>query len=381
MSGVPGVMAGDSAFARVVPVDTARPYKAFIGIQLLERLAEVMAQEHIAPSRMLVVTNPTVQALWLPELEKGLSGVRWDLAVIPDGEVHKNLETVSSLYDRLAELEFDRGSLVLALGGGVVGDLAGFAAATYMRGITFVQVPTTLLAQVDASVGGKVAVDHPRGKNLIGAFHQPALVLCDLDTLETLPARIYAEGLAEVVKTALIGGHEMFRRVADHVDLLLRRERRTVGSIVEECIRVKAAIVVADERDLGSRMRLNLGHTFGHAIETACGFEGISHGEAVAAGLVMATKLAVHLGVARDDLLQQVEHLLSALRLPTSLAALRVHVAAQEVRRNLGSDKKRRDGHLRFLVPREPGDITLVESVPGELIDQVISESARGSAT
>jgi len=374
-------MTGGSLRARVVRVNTQRPYSVHVGTRLLARLSEVLVQERLAPSRVLVVTNPTVQALWLEEVEKGLGGLQWDLAVIPDGEVHKNLQTVSSLYDRLAELDFDRSSLVLALGGGVVGDAAGFAAATYLRGIAFVQVPTTLLAQVDASVGGKVAVDHPRGKNLIGAFHQPVLVLCDLATLETLPAGVYAGGLAEVVKTTIIDGYELLQFAEDHVEGLLRREPGVVASVVADCVGVKASIVEADERDLGTRMQLNLGHTFGHAIETSCGFVGVSHGEAVSIGLVMATNLAVRLGVAHVELLHRVEHLLGALGLPTSLTGLSVHVMPEDVRRNLRADKKRRDGKPRFLVPREPGDVTLVESVPGDLIDQVILESARGSAT
>jgi len=374
-------MTGDDAFARVVPVNTQRPYKVHMGMRVLAQMEQVMAVEGLVPSRVLVVTNPTVQALWLREVEKGLASLPWDVAVIPDGEAHKNLKSVSSLYDMLAGLEFDRSSVVLALGGGVVGDVAGFAAATYMRGIAFVQVPTTLLAQVDASVGGKVAVDHPRGKNLIGAFHQPVLVLCDLATLETLPYRVYAEGLAEVVKTALIGGHELLQFAGDHADELLRRDPSVVCSVVEDCVRVKASIVAADERDLGSRMQLNLGHTFGHAIETSCGFEGVSHGEAVAVGLVMAVNLGVQLGVAGADLLHHVEHLLSRLQLPTTMAGLHAHVTPGAVRRNLRADKKRRDGRLRFLVPRAPGDIILVESVPEELISRVISESARGSAT
>jgi len=334
----------------------------------------MLASDGLVPSKVLVVTTPPIQALWLAEAEKGLGGVLWDLAVIPDGEIHKSLETVSSLYDTLAEKRYDRSSMVLALGGGVVGDVAGFAAATYMRGIAFVQAPTTLLAQVDASVGGKVAVDHVRGKNLIGAFHQPASVVCDLAVLGTLPARTYSDGLAEVVKTALIGGEEFLGFLEAHAARLLSREASVVGRVVEDCVRLKASIVETDERDLGGRMMLNLGHTFGHAIETSCAYEGVSHGQAVAVGLAMATNLAVLLQMAEAGLLQRLKRLLSALDLPATVTELATRATPEQIRHHLGADKKAREGRARFIVPRAPGDVVVMESVPEDIVLRVLAQ-------
>lgn len=364
--------------ARTLRVNTQSPYDVHIGTNILSQAGQILTGDGLAPSKVLVVTTPVIQALWLAEAAKGLEGMPWDLAVIPDGEVHKSLETVSSLYDTLAERRFGRDSMVLALGGGVVGDVAGFAAATYMRGIAFAQAPTTLLAQVDASVGGKVAVDHVRGKNLIGAFHQPASVLCDLAVLDTLPARTYSDGLAEVVKTALIGGEEFLAFVEGHAAGLLRRERPVVGRVVEDCIRLKAFIVETDERDLGNRMLLNLGHTFGHAIETSCGYAGVSHGQAVAVGLAMATHLAVLLQEAGAGLLRRIESLLRALNLPATVSELATSVAPGEIRHHLGADKKRREGRARFIVPKAPGNIVVVESVPEDVLRQVIEGSYSG---
>jgi 3-dehydroquinate synthase len=357
---------------RTLRVNTQSPYNVHIGAGVLSQAGRILKADGLRPSKTLVVTTPVIQALYLRELAKGLDGLSWELATVPDGEVSKSLETVSTLYDTLAERHFGRDSMVLALGGGVVGDTAGFAAATYMRGISFVQAPTTLLAQVDASVGGKVAVDHPRGKNLIGAFHQPSAVVCDLAALDTLPSETYSDGLAEVVKTALIGGEEFLTFVERHAGELMRRDRPALAKVVEDCIALKASIVETDERDLGNRMLLNLGHTFGHAIETSCKYTGVSHGQAVAVGLAMATHLAVLLRLAGAGLFERVTSLLKALGLPVRMADLAAGIVPSEIHRHLAADKKRRQGRVRFIVPRAPGDVIVIEEVPGDILSQVI---------
>jgi len=330
--------------------------------------------------RGLVVTNEKVQRLQLDRFLQGLYGAGVDqaslrLCILGDGECHKTLQSASLLYDELVRAECNRDDVVFAVGGGVVGDIAGFAAATYMRGMRYVQVPTTLLAQVDSSVGGKVAVNHPGGKNLIGAFHQPSAVLCDPTTLSTLPPEIFADGLAEVVKTAVIAGEALFSYLERHVEQILNKDAQVLTHVITECVRTKAAIVEKDETDTGLRMLLNLGHTFGHALESASGYGALSHGRAVSVGLVMACQLAVVAGVGTTDTAQRVSLLLKKFALPVALTDIDLKVSIPNLLERLSLDKKRKGGAVRFVLPRAIGDVQIVDGIPEHLVRSVMEQS------
>jgi 3-dehydroquinate synthase len=301
----------------------------------------------------MLVTNPTVATLYAAPVTESLetAGFVVKACTVPDGEAHKTLDTVRMLYDRFIEAGLDRSGVVLALGGGVIGDMAGFAAATYLRGVALVQVPTTLLAMVDSSVGGKVAVDHPWGKNLVGAFKQPELVLADPGTLTTLPGHEFANGLAETIKAGILGDPEMFHQIEAHGPA-------PASWIVERAISVKVAVVEEDPYERGRRATLNLGHTFGHALERLSDY-ALSHGAGVAIGLVAAARLATRLGACEPELAARIEGVLSRLGLPTTY---RGHTPAQ-VWQAMSTDKKRRGKTLRFVLPRAIGDAFVTDQV------------------
>ncbi len=270
-----------------------RAYPIHVGSGLIARAGELLAP-HLA-SHAVIVTNATVAQHWLAPLRRALDGrgLRVDVVPIADGESHKSMATLSDVLTRLIECRAERRTLVIALGGGVVGDLAGFAAAVYQRGVPYVQIPTTLLAQVDSSVGGKTAVNHPLGKNMIGAFWQPQAVIIDTDCLATLPARDYRSGLAEVIKYGAFGDAAFFAWLEAHAAALHERDAAVLRDAICTSCRIKAGIVARDERETGERAYLNFGHTFGHAIETGAGYGEWTHGEAVAAGMVIAARLSV----------------------------------------------------------------------------------------
>src|SRR5690242_9636105 len=270
---------------------------------------------------VLVVSDEHVAPLYAERVRDAMEGcgVDPDVLVLPAGEAHKHLDAVSKIFDALAQLGATRDACVIALGGGVVGDIAGFAAACWMRGIDFVQFPTTLLAMVDSSVGGKTGVDHPAGKNLIGAFHQPRAVVADLGTLATLPDRELRAGLAEVVKTACIGDADFFGWLEAHADALLAADTEILTHAIARCCRFKAGVVERDEREAGERALLNFGHTFGHAIEAQAGYGTLLHGEAVAVGMLLAARLSVRLGMADENDTQRLRALLQAFGLPLEL--------------------------------------------------------------
>ncbi|MCL4758689.1 MAG: 3-dehydroquinate synthase [Rhodocyclaceae bacterium] len=303
--------------------------------------------------RVMIVTNSVVAPLYLERVLRALQteGVRADAVVMPDGEAHKDWSTLMTVYDGLLEKRCDRTTALVALGGGVVGDMGGFAAATYQRGIPFVQVPTTLLAQVDSSVGGKTAINHPLGKNMIGAFHQPRMVLADVSTLDTLPDRELRAGLAEVIKYGLIRDPEFFDWIESCLDQILARDPATLIEAISRSCRNKADVVAADETEQGERALLNLGHTFGHAIETGLGYGVWLHGEAVAAGTLMAAELSRRLGWLADAELERIEHVFRRAGLPvhgpdlptSAYLALMAH------------DKKVEDGALRLVLLRGIG--------------------------
>jgi 3-dehydroquinate synthase len=299
------------------------------------------------------------------------AGFQAALAELPPGERQKALAVAAQLYERLLDLHADRRSLVTAVGGGVIGDLAGFAAATYARGLPLLMVPTTLLAMVDSSVGGKVAVNHPRAKNLIGTFHQPVGVWIDTAVLATLPQREYRSGLAEVVKYGVTLDPDLFAYLEANAEALLAREPGAVRHVVARCCRLKADVVEKDEREeTGLRMVLNYGHTFAHAFETAAGYAGWLHGEAVAAGMACAGRLAERRGLIGPELTERQEALLRRFHLPTAPERWPV----RELLATMRSDKKALAGRLRFILPRRLGEVALVEDVPEEEVERVLRE-------
>ena len=341
-----------------------RSYPIYIGAGLLDD-GECL-RRHIAGRQALIVSNETVAPLYLERLQRALGDdLRVSAAILPDGEAHKTLGVLETVFDTALREGHDRGTTIIALGGGVVGDMAGFAAASYQRGVRFLQVPTTLLAQVDSSVGGKTAVNHPLGKNMIGAFYQPAAVLIDTDVLATLPPREYAAGLAEVIKYGLIGDASFYRWLHAHRNALREREASIVAEAIERSCAAKARIVAADEREGGVRAILNLGHTFGHAIEAAQGYGDWLHGEAVAAGMVLAARLSAQRGWLTHD---EVAGLVDWLRfqgLPVSPPAA---MDTATWLRHMARDKKVLDGRLRLVLLHAIGNAAVVDDVSaGEL--------------
>jgi 3-dehydroquinate synthase len=349
-------------------------YRVYIGHGLLSDRSAAVPNPFKNVRRAFIVSNPIVSRLWLDDVRArlGEAGSAATAALVGDGEDHKNLLSVTRLYDALVGEEHDRDTVVVALGGGVVGDLAGFVAATFMRGLRFIQIPTTLLAQVDSSVGGKVAVNHPKGKNLIGAFHHPECVISDVGTLLTLPDRVFSEGVAEAIKTALVGGEGPFGFLEQNADRLKAREPAALQAMVGACVKIKAGIVSEDERDTGKRMTLNLGHTFAHALETACGYGTVSHGEAVAVGLCLATRLALMSGIADAGLLARVTDVLRHYGLPTDPAHLDRPPSPDEILKSMNLDKKRRLGRLRLVLPAAVGDVRVMEDIPRTMVERLL---------
>lgn len=344
-------------------------YPIHIGKGLLQQ-SELFASLPASP--LLIVTDENVAGYWLESLRAQLP----DAAVLtlPAGEQHKQLLTVNRVWDRLAALHASRDVMLIALGGGVIGDMTGFAAACWMRGVRYVQIPTTLLAQVDASVGGKTAVDHPAGKNLIGAFHQPQAVIIDIATLDTLPEREYRAGLAEVVKTALIADADFFDWLEQNAVALAGRSAQAITHAIESCCEIKAAIVAADETEHGQRALLNLGHTFGHAIEAVTGFNAILHGEAVATGLLLAADLSERTSGLDPALRPRLHRLLSEFGLPTALPA---GVAPHELLEAMRLDKKHLKNQWRFVMLEAPGRAVLREVNDRQLVLDVLQQATR----
>jgi 3-dehydroquinate synthase len=310
---------------------------------------------YLSSNRVLVITNTTVAPLYLDTLRQTLADYQVDELILPDGEQYKNLTTLNQIYDALLQQRHDRQTTLIALGGGVIGDMTGFAAASYQRGVHFIQIPTTLLAQVDSSVGGKTGINHALGKNMIGAFHQPQAVIADTSTLNTLPERELSAGLAEVIKYGLINDPDFFAWLEQNISALRQRDPDALAYAIQRCCADKAAIVAADEKETGTRALLNLGHTFGHAIEAGIGYGTWLHGEAVAAGMVMAADLSHRLGWLSATDQTRISALLAMAGLPTappvlSPAAFRQHMAV---------DKKVQHGHLRLILLRGIGQAVI----------------------
>ncbi|MFH1278347.1 MAG: 3-dehydroquinate synthase [Candidatus Eisenbacteria bacterium] len=343
-----------------------RSYPILVSPGILDRAGGEIAAR-VGAERLFVVTDEHVDSLYGPRVSRSLrrAGFRVHRFVMKPGEARKSLATIRRVYDALAAAGADRSTAVVALGGGVVGDAAGFAAATWHRGIPLVQIPTTLLAQVDSSVGGKTGVNLPSGKNLVGAFHQPALVLADPDCLRTLADREYASGLGEVVKYGMIRDEPFFRRLERHSAAVLARDPEEMGRVVERCCLRKAEYVVADELDLsGRRAHLNYGHTFGHAVESATGYRRYRHGEAVALGMTAASRVSVLLGDLAGEERERLVGLLRFFRLPTS----GVPVRPADLLARFRKDKKSRSGRVRIVLTKGIGSAIVSESVPRPLL-------------
>jgi 3-dehydroquinate synthase len=355
---------------RTLTVDLGeRSYPIHIGRGLLAQ-PELLAP-HIAGSRVLVVTNETVGPLYLDRVLALLP--RWNpvSVVLPDGEEYKTLEVLNRIFTALLENRCDRKTTLIALGGGVVGDMTGFAAATYQRGVPFIQVPTTLLSQVDSSVGGKTGVNHPLGKNMIGAFHQPQCVIIDTDTLNTLPDNELSAGLAEVIKYGLIGDPEFFAWLEQNIDRLRARDPQALAWAIERSCGDKAKVVAADEREAGLRALLNLGHTFGHAIETGAGYGNWLHGEAVAAGMCMAADLSRRLGWLKPEEVARIERLMQRAGLPTRAPQ---SLGAARLRELMGVDKKVEAGKLRLVLPKGLGQSVITAEFPPALLAETLEQ-------
>ncbi len=327
-----------------------RSYPIYIDRGLL---GQDLIRGHVRGNQVMVVTNETIAPLYLDAVTRGLGDLQCDTLILPDGEQHKTLATLERIFDALMAHRHSRTTTLVALGGGVIGDMVGFAAACYQRGVDFIQVPTTLLAQVDSSVGGKTAVNHPRGKNMIGAFHQPRAVVIDTAVLDTLPEREFAAGMAEVIKYGLIRDPEFFQWLLDNQAALAARDTAPVAEAILRSCRNKAEVVAADETEQGNRALLNLGHTFGHAMETFTGYRDWLQGEAVSAGMVMAARMSLELGWLKQADLDRVSDSLAAWKLPVTAPEGMARADFSEL---MALDKKVQNGRLRLVLLNQIGD-------------------------
>jgi 3-dehydroquinate synthase len=355
---------------RTLTVDLGeRSYPIHIGAGLLER--GDLLRPHLAGSQVMVISNERVAPLYLDRVLALLDGFQVAIRILPDGEEHKTLATLDGIFDAMLAVPCDRGTTVIALGGGVVGDIAGFAAACYQRGVPYVQLPTTLLAQVDSSVGGKTAVNHPRGKNMIGAFHQPQCVIADTDTLTTLDDRQLRAGVAEVIKYGLIRDVDFFEWLETNIERLLARDAEALGHAIERSCRNKAEVVAADEREGGLRAILNLGHTFGHAIETGMGYGNWLHGEAVAAGMCMAADLSRRMGWLSAHEAGRADGLVERAGLPHRAPAA---LGTQDLLDLMAVDKKVQAGRLRLVLLRVIGEAVVTDCFDRALLRETLDE-------
>ena len=327
---------------------------------------------HLKQKKVAIVTNTTVAPLYLDKLIKVLNKNEINSVpiILPDGEKYKNLETLNQIFNFLLTNQCERNTTIIALGGGVIGDLAGFAAATYMRGVPFIQIPTTLLAQVDSSIGGKTGINHDLGKNLVGAFYQPRMVLADSTTLDTLPKREFISGIAEIIKYGLIRDQVFFEWLEKNMSRLLDREHKILEEAIERSCKNKVEVVAADEREHGIRAILNLGHTFGHAIENAMGYGKWLHGEAVAAGTVLAAKLSQSMHLIGNTEVDRIKEIYLQAGLPTAVPNL----DAKKYLHLMGHDKKVESGNIRFILLKSIGNATVFSNVPIKTLTDTLEE-------
>ncbi|KAL2895716.1 3-dehydroquinate synthase chloroplastic [Bienertia sinuspersici] len=348
-----------------------RSYPIYIGSSLLDQ--PDLLQRHVHGKRVLVVTNTTVAPLYLDKVIDSLTrdnpNVSVETVILPDGEQYKDMDTLMKVFDKAIESRLDRRSTFVALGGGVIGDMCGFAAASFLRGVNFIQIPTTVMAQVDSSVGGKTGINHPLGKNLIGAFYQPQCVLIDTDTLNTLPDRELASGLAEVIKYGLIRDAEFFEWQEKNMDALMARDPVAFAYAIKRSCETRLRCVL-DEKEGGLRATLNLGHTFGHAIETGFGYGQFLHGEAVAMGMVMAVDMSHRLGWIDESLVQRVHNILTKARLPTAAPE---SMTVEMFKSIMSVDKKVADGVLRLILLKGPlGNCIFTSDFDNKALDETL---------
>jgi len=346
-------------------------YTIYIGSGLLADKA--LLSEQIQGHQVMIVSNETIARWYLPSLLKQLTAYQCDTVLLPDGEPYKNLTELNKIFDQLILKKHTRKTTLIALGGGVIADMTGFAAASYMRGANYIQMPTSLLAQVDASIGGKTAVNHALGKNLIGAFYQPQAVFIDIDTLKTLPDREYREGFAEVIKYGLIQDKNFFVWLEQHVEALLGREQEALIYAITRSCQIKAAIVAADEREMKDiRALLNLGHTFAHAIETGVGYGQWLHGEAVAVGILLAADLSARMGWFPTSEVARIKALLLKLGLPVRLPA---ELSVAQMLDIMANDKKNIDSRLRLILLKAIGQACVTDEVLRNRLEQLLADS------
>ncbi len=346
-------------------------YPIYIGSGLLQQ--KTLLTKHIKSKQVLIVTNVTISPLYLDSVVKQLDGFQVEVIELPDGEQYKNLDHLTRIFDQLLEKKLSRNATLIALGGGVIGDMGGFAAACYQRGIPFIQIPTTVLAQVDSSVGGKTGVNHPLGKNMIGAFYQPQCVIADMDVLDTLDDRQLIAGFAEVIKYGLIRDLEFFEWLEKNMTLLLARDKQALGYVIERSCQNKAEIVAEDEFESGIRAILNLGHTFGHAIETGMGYGQYLHGEAVSIGMGYAADLSARMGWITATDVARIIALLRAAKLPVTPPE---EMDVSQYIELMAVDKKNVDGKIRLILLESIGKATLPIHVEQSLLEQTLNHYA-----
>lgn len=346
-----------------------RSYPIYIGNNIFSKS---IIRPYVVGQQVLIVTNETVAPLYLGKVRVNFKDIQCDELILPDGEIYKTLETVSDILDALVKNKHIRSTTLIALGGGVIGDMSGFAAACYQRGVNFIQLPTTLLSQVDASVGGKTGVNHPLAKNMIGAFHQPQAVFIDLDTLQTLPDREYHAGLAEVIKAALISDSVFFGWLEEHILQLMARDNKALQYAIEQACAIKVKIVVADEKEANIRALLNLGHTFGHAIEQVTHYSEWLHGEAVAIGIVLAAEYSAAIGLVDNKIVTRIKNILTKAKLPIRFPN---SIAIKQMIACMDSDKKKNNKGVRLVLLKEIGQAVLSQQVDPSILEETLKES------
>jgi len=345
-----------------------RSYPIYIGTDLLSQ--PELLTNHIKNKEVLIVTNETIAPLYLDKVSALLNEYRCESVILPDGEEYKTLEVLNKVFDKLLASRFSRQVTVIALGGGVIGDMSGFAASCYQRGVPFIQIPTTLLSQVDSSVGGKTAVNHALGKNMIGAFYQPQCVIADTDTLNTLDDQQLASGIAEVIKYGLINDPEFFNWLETNIDVLKNRESDALAFAIERSCLDKANLVAQDEKEQGVRALLNLGHTFGHAIETGMGYGEWLHGEAVACGMMMAAELSHRMGWMSDEEVLRVKAILTAANLPISPPS---EMTVDQFMDLMAVDKKVKEGVIRLVLLKGIGQAVISDDYSMSLLKETLA--------
>jgi len=352
-----------------------RSYPIYIGSDIATSIE--LYQPHIKGKKVAIVTNTTVGELYLEQLRTALAQYQPSVVVLPDGEQYKDWSTLQNIFDGLLTDQHDRSTTLIALGGGVIGDMTGFAAACYQRGVNFIQVPTTLLSQVDSSVGGKTGINHPLGKNMVGAFYQPQAVIIDIASLSSLPPREFSAGMAEVIKYGFIHDLDFFVWLEENIDLLMQKDQAALTYAIKRSCEIKAEIVALDERESGIRAILNLGHTFGHAIETEQGYGTWLHGEAVGAGTLMALHMSERLGQISEADVQRGCRLLQQAGLPVVPPA---DMSAGDFLRHMQGDKKAIDGQIRLVLLKQLGVAEVRADYPGQLLTEVLQADYRAIA-